>query len=192
MFFFSWRTSSGSDSTLSARWCNVRTTDSLWSRGWFDSKSKYWSVWGGFLYTLTFTFPSCCLTVKVSRMAHTSSLKIRRYWIEIKLEDTQILDRDLNWFTGGAREAICIRAHKPTLNRDGGRYNLPAIWHRLICLQVTWPVKSHQQWSRLQLEPIALNRTSSCVVSKIYNFWFFEKIVFKVTNILDPKHYNPI
>ena len=65
------------------------------------------------------------------------------------------------------------RAHKPTLNRDGGRYNLPAIWNRLIWSQVTWPVKSHQQWSRLQLEPKALSRTSSCLVSKIHNLWFF-------------------
>ena len=109
--------------------------------------------------------------------ATTSSLKIRRYWIEIKLEDTQILDRNPNWFTGGVREAIYIRAHKPTLNRDGGRYNLLAIRSRLIWSQVTWPVKSHQQWSKLQLELKALNRTSSCVVSKIHNFWLFVKLL---------------
>ena len=39
---------------------------------------------------------------------------------DIKLEDAQILDRDPNWFTRGIMEAFYIRAHKPTLNRDGG------------------------------------------------------------------------
>ena len=46
---------------------------------------------------------------------------------DIKFEETQILDRDPSSLTRGVREAIYIRAHKPTLNRDGGRYNLPAI-----------------------------------------------------------------
>ena len=52
--------------------------------------------------------------------ATTSSLQIHRYWIETP--------------TGLPGES-----GKPstpsTLNRDGGRYNLPAIWNRLIWLQ---------------------------------------------------------
>ena len=101
----------------------------------------------------------------------------------IKLANTQILDRDPNWFARGVWEAIYMRAHKPTLNRDGGRYKLPAIWNRLIWSQVTWPVKSHQQWLRLQLEPKALNQTSSCVVSKTHNFCFFVKLLSYTTKL---------
>ena len=32
----------------------------------------------------------------------------------------------------GVKEAIHIQALKPSLNRDGGRYNLPTIWNNII------------------------------------------------------------
>ena len=50
MCCFSCSRSSGSDTTLSALWCNVHTTDG------FDLKFKHWYVCVGFLYTLTFRF----------------------------------------------------------------------------------------------------------------------------------------
>ena len=37
-----------------------------------------------------------------------------------------------DWFARGVREAIHIRAHHPSLNKDGGRYQLPHIWDSLI------------------------------------------------------------
>ena len=36
------------------------------------------------------------------------------------------------WFERGVKEAIHIRALKLSLNRDGGRYNLPSIWNNII------------------------------------------------------------
>ena len=32
----------------------------------------------------------------------------------------------------GVKEAIYIRALNPSLNRDGGRYNLPPVWDNII------------------------------------------------------------
>ena len=36
------------------------------------------------------------------------------------------------WFERGVKEAIYIKALNPSLNRDGGRYNLPAVWDNII------------------------------------------------------------
>ena len=38
----------------------------------------------------------------------------------------------LRWFERGVKEAIFIRALNPSLNRDGGRYNLPPVWDNII------------------------------------------------------------
>ena len=53
----------------------------------------------------------------------------------------QILSRDANWYTRGIREAIHIRLNKPTLNRDGGRFQLPHIWDSLIKVNVPKPTQ---------------------------------------------------
>ena len=90
-------------------------------------------------------------------------------------EGDEVLIQDANQVRGQWKQGT---VHKPTLNRGGGRYNLPAIWNRLIWSQVAWPVRSHQQWSRLQLEPKALIKTSFCVVSTIHNFCFFVTVIF--------------
>ena len=42
------------------------------------------------------------------------------------------LDTELDYFKRGIKEAIYIRKHKPSLNRDSGRHNLPHAWDRLI------------------------------------------------------------
>ena len=50
----------------------------------------------------------------------------------IKLENAKILAVEHKWFERGVKEAIHIRALKPSLSRDGGRYNLPPIWNNII------------------------------------------------------------
>ena len=50
----------------------------------------------------------------------------------VSLDSTKLLDREPKWFERGVKEAIYIRAHSPTLNRDGGRHQLPNIWDSVI------------------------------------------------------------
>ena len=60
-------------------------------------------------------------TSEVSTHIHTDSPNHT-----ITLENTKILQAvEHKWFERGVKEAIDIRALKPSLNRDGGRYNLP-------------------------------------------------------------------
>ena len=46
--------------------------------------------------------------------------------------ECEILGYEDNWWKRGIREAIDIRRHKPTLNKDKGRYNLGPIWTEII------------------------------------------------------------
>ena len=48
------------------------------------------------------------------------------------LSDHKILDQDPDWHRRGVKEAIQIRKHKPSLNKDQGRHQLPNIWNDLI------------------------------------------------------------
>ena len=41
------------------------------------------------------------------------------------------------WFERGVKEAIYIQAMNPSLNRDGGRYNLPPVWNNIIKEKLT-------------------------------------------------------
>ena len=50
----------------------------------------------------------------------------------IPVEDVKILDTDPSWLGRGIREAAHIRKHRSSLNRDGGRYHLPAIYSSLL------------------------------------------------------------
>ena len=45
----------------------------------------------------------------------------------VSMDSVKILDRDPSCFQRGVKESIYIRAHKPELNRDGGRVILPHI-----------------------------------------------------------------
>ena len=51
---------------------------------------------------------------------------------KVDMESVRILDRAPSWFERGIKEAIYIRAHKPALNRDGGRNNLPHVWDNTL------------------------------------------------------------
>ena len=53
------------------------------------------------------------------------------------LENTKILLVEHKWFERGVKEAIHIRTLNPSLNRDGGRYNLPPIWNNIIKERLT-------------------------------------------------------
>ena len=50
----------------------------------------------------------------------------------VELDNTEILTTEPRWFERGVKEAIYIRALNPSLNRDGGRYNLPPVWDNII------------------------------------------------------------
>ena len=50
----------------------------------------------------------------------------------VELENTEILVTESRCFERGVKEAIYIRALNPSLNRDGGRYNLPPVWDNII------------------------------------------------------------
>ena len=71
-------------------------------------------------------------TSEISKHIHTDSPDHT-----IMLENTKILEVEHKWFERGVKEAIHIRALKPSLNRDGGRYNLPPIWNNIIKERLT-------------------------------------------------------
>ena len=48
--------------------------------------------------------------------------------INLELE----LDRDNNWLAGGVHDTVYIRAYGPTLNKDGGWFQLPRITNGII------------------------------------------------------------
>ena len=75
--------------------------------------------------------------VKKSEVAEHIHLKARGH--QLDFEKTRILDRDSRWFQRGIREAIYIRAQKPTLNRNAGRYTLPVVWDQIISLHANQP-----------------------------------------------------
>ena len=50
----------------------------------------------------------------------------------IEMENTKILTVEPRWFERGVKEAIYIRATKPSLNKDGGRFNLSPIWTNIL------------------------------------------------------------
>ena len=49
-----------------------------------------------------------------------------------ELDNTEILTTEPRWFERGVKDAIFIRALNPSLNRDGGRYNLAPVWDNII------------------------------------------------------------
>ena len=50
----------------------------------------------------------------------------------VSLTGSRILGVEQGWFQRGAKEAIFIHAMRPSLNRDGGRFNLSPIWHKIV------------------------------------------------------------
>ena len=50
----------------------------------------------------------------------------------IGLDNTKVLSVEPKWFGRGVKEAIYIKAHGPSLNKDGGRYQLPPVWNNII------------------------------------------------------------
>ena len=50
----------------------------------------------------------------------------------VNINEVKILDTETRYFERGVKEAIYIRALKPSLNRDGGRYKLPGTFDPLL------------------------------------------------------------
>ena len=66
-------------------------------------------------------------TSEVSKHLHTE-----QPGHSVQLDKVKILDVEPRWFERGVKEAIHIKVNKPTLNRDGGRYQLPSVWDNLL------------------------------------------------------------
>ena len=69
----------------------------------------------------------------------------------INLDKTQVLSVEPKWFERGVKEAIYIRAYKPSLNRDGGRYNLPPIWNNTLKRRIKDKDRSQEGRTRTAL-----------------------------------------
>ena len=70
-------------------------------------------------------------TLEVSRHIHTDC---KGHIVHI--EETKILTVEPKWFERSVKEAIYIRALHASLNRDGGRYNLPPVCNNMITRHV--------------------------------------------------------
>ncbi|KAI8517055.1 G-protein coupled receptor [Branchiostoma belcheri] len=55
----------------------------------------------------------------------------------VSLEGVKILDSESDFFARGVKEAVYIRAHRPTLNRDGGRHKLSGTCDPLLRARVS-------------------------------------------------------
>ena len=66
----------------------------------------------------------CSTTSEVSKHIHVNHPQH-----SVELENTEVLTTEPRWFERGVKEAIYIN---PSLNRDGGRYNLPLVWDNII------------------------------------------------------------
>ena len=51
---------------------------------------------------------------------------------QVDLEQVKILEREPRYFERGVKEAIYIRVNNPSLNKDGGRYNLPRVFDPIL------------------------------------------------------------
>ena len=70
-------------------------------------------------------------TSEVSRHIHTDC---KGHTVHI--EELKNLTVEPKWFERGVKEAIYIRALHQSLNRDGGRYNLPPVYNTMITRHV--------------------------------------------------------
>ena len=66
-------------------------------------------------------------TSEVSRHIHTTEPGH-----SIDIANAEILEVEPRWFERGVKEAIHIRTLCPSLNKDGGSYNLSPIWTKLL------------------------------------------------------------
>lgn len=59
----------------------------------------------------------------------------------------KILNTENNWYKRGIKEAIAIRQYKPSLNKDGGRYHLSAIYNDVIDNKMVPKHKEKSGWT---------------------------------------------
>ncbi len=52
--------------------------------------------------------------------------------VPMDIERVKIIAVKPMWFERGIREAIYIRTEQPSLNKDGGQYNLPTVWNNVL------------------------------------------------------------
>ena len=70
---------------------------------------------------------------------------------QVDMDGVNILAVEPRWFEQGVRVLIHISIERPTLNNDGGRYNLPSIWNNVLRSQAQGQALRTDDQSRSQL-----------------------------------------
>ncbi len=60
----------------------------------------------------------------------------------VDVKNTKILAVEPRWYERGVKEAVHICTAKPSLNKDGGRFQLPAVWKNMLQRRVGGPRSS--------------------------------------------------
>ena len=61
------------------------------------------------------------------------------------LEDVAVRCHEKDWFRQGMADGICITMDCPSLNRDGGRHTLPAIYSQLLSSRDTSDLSDNRE-----------------------------------------------
>ena len=82
---------------------------------------------------------ACVLVNQSKTLRHCEpspvAMHVRDTGHNFPVDQAQILDQDESWFGRGVREACHIRIRGSSLNRDGGRYHLPAMYNSILSRQ---------------------------------------------------------
>ena len=103
-------------------------------------QDKLWGVWSYICWGNRTLTKGQIWRTQETEFHHIRGLKThthRQPDHTITLENTKIREVEHKWFERGVKEAIHIRALKPSLNRDGGRCNLAPIWNNIIKERLT-------------------------------------------------------
>ena len=69
---------------------------------------------------------------QVHHLGSVTTYRYRQSRTSGRHEGVKILAVEPRWFERGVREAIHIRMEQPSLNKDGGGYNLLSIWNNML------------------------------------------------------------
>ena len=82
----------------------------------------------------------------------------------VSLTGSRILGLEQEWFQRGVKEAIFIHAMKPSLNQDGGHFNLSPIWHNIVGERIG--KGAHAQSSQVPLASLQHQSKATFIVNR--------------------------